>query len=52
LLIDLLNFNLDRYEDECRVVFVAHHSCLLTFFLSLTCDRFSQLSVQNNSRRP
>jgi hypothetical protein len=52
LLIDLLNFNLDRCEDDWRAVFVAHHSYLLTLFLSLTCDRFTQLSVQNNSRCP
>ena len=52
LLIDLLNFNLDRYEDERRAIFVAHHSLLLTLSLSMICDRFTQLSVQNNSRCP
>ena len=34
------------------VPYLSHHSCWLTLFLSLTCDRFTQLSVQNNSRCP
>jgi hypothetical protein len=38
LLIDLLNFNLDRLEDDCLDMFIAHESYSHTFSLCMIFD--------------